>query len=219
MSFWKKVIGGAVIGVGAIAAAPFTGGGSILGAATLASSLAGASAVAAGAGVAGAAAGAALDSRSKGKQQKDLEQARQQGKQKSDAENALALDKLRDELAVILRDIEVRESFLLTAFAVGICAANADHEICGDERAELVELVAGLGKENVLSKATLQRLDVWFNNPPNLNTVWQMIEQNNFNDPRHIAIFDKIVHMVIWADDEQNTHEEEFIEAWNSLAA
>ena len=112
-----------------------------------------------------------------------------------------------------------KESFLLTAFAVGICAANADHEICGDERAELVELVAGLGKENVLSKATLQRLDVWFNNPPNLNTVWQMIEQNNFNDPGHIAIFDKIVHMVIWADDEQNTDEKEFIEAWNSLAA
>ncbi|MFW1332043.1 hypothetical protein ACEV9E_25580, partial [Vibrio parahaemolyticus] len=112
--------------------------------------------------VAGAAAGAALDSRSKDKQQKNLQQAYQQGKQESDAENAIALEKLRDELAVILRDIEVRESFLLTAFAVGICAANADHEICGDERAELVELVAGLGKENVLSKATLQRLDAWF---------------------------------------------------------
>ena len=40
MSFWK-ILGGAVLGVGAIAAAPFTGGGSILGAATLASSLAG----------------------------------------------------------------------------------------------------------------------------------------------------------------------------------
>ncbi|HDM8056123.1 hypothetical protein [Vibrio harveyi] len=203
MGFWKKVIGGAVIGVGAIAAAPFTGGGSILGAATLAGSLA----------------GAALDSRSKDKHKKDLEQARQQGKQESDAANAIALEKLRDELAAILRDIEVRESFLLTAFAVGICAANADHDICGEERAELVELVAGLGKENVLSKATLQRLDAWFNNPPNLNTVWQMIEKNNFNNPEHIVIFDKIVHMVIWADDEQNTHEEEFIEAWNSLAA
>ena len=98
MGFWKKVIGGAVIGVGAIAAAPFTGGGSILGAATLAGSLAGAGAAAAGAGVAGAAAGAALDSRSKDKHKKDLEQARQQGKQESDAANAIALEKLRDEL-------------------------------------------------------------------------------------------------------------------------
>ncbi|MFA0570473.1 hypothetical protein [Vibrio gallaecicus] len=45
MSFWK-MLGGAAIGVGAIAAAPFTGGGSLLGAATLAGSLAGSATVA-----------------------------------------------------------------------------------------------------------------------------------------------------------------------------
>ena len=67
MGFWTKVIGGAVIGVGAIAAAPFTGGGSLLGAASLASSLAGAGALAAGAGAAGATAGAVMGRREKGK--------------------------------------------------------------------------------------------------------------------------------------------------------
>ena len=41
-----KVLGGVAIGVGAIAAAPFTGGGSILGAATLVGSLTGAGALA-----------------------------------------------------------------------------------------------------------------------------------------------------------------------------
>ena len=65
MGFWTKVIGGAVIGVGAIAAAPFTGGGSLLGAASLASSLAGAGALAAGAGAAGATAGAVMGRREK----------------------------------------------------------------------------------------------------------------------------------------------------------
>ena len=44
------VIGGAIVGVGAIAAAPFTGGGSVLGAATLAGSLSGAAGAAAAAG-------------------------------------------------------------------------------------------------------------------------------------------------------------------------
>ena len=37
----ERALLGAVIGIGAVAAAPFTGGGSILGAATLASSLSG----------------------------------------------------------------------------------------------------------------------------------------------------------------------------------
>ncbi len=48
---WGKILAGAAVGVGAVAAAPFTGGGSLLGAATLASSLAGAGTVAAAAGV------------------------------------------------------------------------------------------------------------------------------------------------------------------------
>ncbi len=60
-----KILGFAALGVGAVAAAPFTGGGSILGAASLAGSLAGAGITATAAGAAGAAVGAvstALDS-------------------------------------------------------------------------------------------------------------------------------------------------------------
>lgn len=57
-----KILGLAALGIGAIAAAPFTGGGSILGAATIAGSLAGAGtiAAAAGAGAVGAGVGYAL---------------------------------------------------------------------------------------------------------------------------------------------------------------
>ncbi|MFA0661424.1 hypothetical protein AB4619_20110 [Vibrio splendidus] len=219
MGFWTKVIGGAVIGVGAVAAAPFTGGGSIVGAATLASSLAGAGAVAAGVGAAGAAAGAVMGKMDEEENENKLDRARRQGEQEADVRNAVALDKLRDELAEILHDIEVRESFLVTAFAVGICAANADHEICDSEREELEELVAGLGKSDVLSKVALARVEQWYSAPPNLKTVWKMIEDNGFRNPKHISIFDKIVTMVIWADDNQNEHEEEFIEAWNGLVA
>ena len=61
MSFWK-ILAGAAIGVGAVAAAPFTGGGSVLGAATLVASLSGAgtAAAAVGAGVVGGAVGASI---------------------------------------------------------------------------------------------------------------------------------------------------------------
>ncbi|WP_429102145.1 hypothetical protein [Aeromonas rivipollensis] len=219
MGFWTKVIGGAVIGVGAIAAAPFTGGGSLLGAASLASSLAGAGALAAGAGAAGATAGAVMDRREKEEEERKARQAKQKGEQEADARNAIKLEKLRDEIANILRTIEVRENFLVTAFAVGICAANADHNICDEEREEIEILVAGLGKLEFISEASRARVEAWYNNPPNLNTVWKLIEKNGLDQPKYIAIFSNIVEMVILADDERNNNEHEFTEAWNSLVA
>ena len=219
MGFWTKVIGGAVIGVGAIAAAPFTGGGSLLGAATLASSLAGAGALAAGAGAAGAAAGAVMDRREKEEEERKARQAKQKGEQEADARNAIKLEKLRDEITNILRTIEVRENFLVTAFAVGICAANADHNICDEEREEIETLVAGLGRLEFISEASKARVEAWYNNPPNLNTVWKLIEKNGLDQAKYIAIFSNIVEMVICADDERNNHEHEFTEAWNSLVA
>ncbi|WP_338454052.1 hypothetical protein [Aeromonas veronii] len=219
MGFWTKVIGGAVIGVGAIAAAPFTGGGSLLGAASLASSLAGAGALAAGAGAAGATAGAVMGRREKEEEERKARQAKQKGEQEADARNAIKLEKLRDEIANILRTIEVRENFLVTAFAVGICAANADHNICDEEREEIETLVAGIGKLEFISEASRARVEAWYNNPPNLNTVWKLIEKNGLDQTKYIAIFSNIVEMVIWADDERNNHEHEFTKAWNSLVA
>ena len=219
MGFWTKVIGGAVIGVGAIAAAPFTGGGSLLGAATLASSLAGAGALAAGAGAAGAAAGAVMDRREKEEEERKARQAKQRGEQEADARNAIKLDKLRDEITNVLRTVEVRENFLVTAFAVGICAANADQVICDEEREEIETLIAGIGKLEFISKASLTRVEEWYDNPPNLNTVWELIEKNGLDQPKYISIFSNIVEMVIWADGERNYHEHEFTEAWTSLVA
>ncbi|HDT6079587.1 TPA: hypothetical protein QHC28_004285 [Aeromonas veronii bv. veronii] len=219
MGFWTKVIGGAVIGVGAIAAAPFTGGGSLLGAATLASSLAGAGALAAGAGAAGAAAGAVMDRREKEEEERKARQAKQRGEQEADARNAIKLDKLRDEITNVLRTVEVRENFLVTAFAVGICAANADQEICYEEREEIETLVAGLGKLEFISEASRARVEAWYDNPPNLNTVWKIIEKNGLDQPKYISIFSNIVEMIIWADGERNYDEHEFTEAWNSLVA
>lgn len=70
-----KILGFAALGVGAIAAAPFTGGGSILGAVTLASSLAGAGVLATGAGVVGAGVGMAFSKKEqdeKAKQEQKL---------------------------------------------------------------------------------------------------------------------------------------------------
>tara|TARA_B100001059_G_C17708353_1_gene514042 strand:- start:160 stop:819 length:660 start_codon:yes stop_codon:yes gene_type:complete len=219
MALWIKVIGGAAIGVGAVAAAPFTGGGSILGAATLVSSLTGAGAIAAGVGAVGATAGAVANRREKKLEKDKIFQAKKEGKQESEIEKAIEIEKLKAELACILADIEIRENFLVTAFAVGICAANADNEICESEKEEIEELVAGLGRNKTLSKVTQDRLKEWYKNPPNLTTVWAIIKNNKLDSPDYLETFDKIVNMVVWADGEKNIHEDEFINAWNRLVA
>lgn len=181
MSFWQKVIGGAVISVGAVA----------IGA-------------------------AAKDKWDKKQEQRD-DLARRAGAAEAKAEYKRELDKLKNELASMIRDVEIREQFFVTSFAVGICAANAanaDHVISDEEREELEELAFGLGKTDVLSKAAQKRVEQLYNNPPELATVWRMIEDNGFNKPKYISVFDKIIHMAI-----MNYHEEEFIEAWNSRVA
>lgn len=206
MSFWK-VLGGACAGVAAVVALPVAGP---IGAVTAVGA-----AVAAGVGAAAGGVAEYFDD----SESEAVAKGKRLGKQEAEARNNIAMDKLRDELASRLSDIEVRENFLVTAFAVGICAANADHEICGDEREELELLVAGIGKLDKLSQVTRDRVEAWYNNPPNLNTVWQLIEKNGFNTPEDIAIFDTVVNMVIWADQEKNAHEVEFLDAWNSLVA
>ncbi|MCO4170376.1 hypothetical protein K8D10_00985 [Aeromonas veronii] len=215
MSFWK-ILGGAALGVGAIAAAPFTGGGSLLGAATLASSLAGAGTIAAavGAGAAGAAAGAYFDD------DDDIrEEGRRRGEQEAAARHALEKENLQSQIADLMSSVENREQLLVTMFAVGICAANADHEICDAERSELMGLVAGIGADKAISKATKNRIDKWYNAPPNLPTVWKLIEKHGFNEPEYIEMFSVIVNMVVIADEETKDSEAEFIDAWNSLVA
>lgn len=206
MSFWK-VLGGACAGVAAVAALPVAGSVGVVTALG--------AAVAAGVGAAvGGVAEYYDDSESKIE-----ERGKRIGKQEAEAAHAIKMNKLRDELANKLGDIEKREKFLVTAFAVGMCAANADRDICAEERDELELLVAGIGKSEMLSQATKYRIQRWYITPPNLNTVWQMIEKNGFNDPEHLAIFDDVVNMVVWADNEQNHDEAEFIQAWHSLVA
>ncbi|TMO45622.1 hypothetical protein CWC25_05780 [Pseudoalteromonas sp. S4389] len=219
MGFWIKVIGGAVVGVGAVAAAPFTGGGSLLGAATLATSLTGAGVLATGAGVAGAATGAYFGRRDEEQEEINKHNYRNPSEDKTKAEYAAEIDDLKNEIAKMIRSVEIREKLIVTCFAVGICAANADHQISDSEREEIELLVCGLGKLEVLSDASMKCVEAWYKKPPELCTVWSIIENNQFNSTKYIAIFDTIIQMVIMADDVMNDHEKEFIDAWNSLVA
>jgi len=84
---WGKILGLAALGVGAVAAAPFTGGGSILAATGAAASLAGAGTVAAavGAGAAGAAAGAIM-SENEEEEQRQERRRRERAEERAEQE-------------------------------------------------------------------------------------------------------------------------------------
>ena len=208
---------GALIGVGAVAAAPFTGGGSLLGAAGLAASLSGAGTIAGavGAGVAGAAAGGALGR----KEENDLQQTVKDAVQKEKAKNALREERLKEDIKEMLANSAKREQFIVTAFAVGICTANCDGEICAEELEEIDLLVSGIGTSEMLSKETKSRIEELRASPPTLQTVWSEIERHQFTEKKYLDIFGEIIQITIEADNKTEDAEKEFLSVWNNWAA
>ena len=127
MGYLGKCVLGATIGVVAIAAVPFTGGGSLLGGASLAASLTGAGAVAGIAGVAGAAGGAAIQG------VEDVKKA----KQIKEAKRYAFLDGINKGKEMTVEQIQKFADFCLATTALSFWIARCDGEV--DEK-EMLEL-------------------------------------------------------------------------------
>ncbi|PIF03700.1 MAG: hypothetical protein CSA86_04930 [Arcobacter sp.] len=131
-----KMLGLAALGVGAVAAVPFTGGGSLLGAASLSASLAGAGTVASavGAGVAGATAGKIWSNI--------------QDEEKEELETKVAQANLKVQKSEkIIKEHEIHTKLVLALSALGISMANADGHISEEEKTELTEFIGGLASQ------------------------------------------------------------------------
>ncbi len=126
-----KILGGVVLGVGAVAAAPFTGGGSIFGAATLIGSLTGAGAIATAAGVAGGVAGAVISDKDEDNRRKETSEAHEsgfkQGIKKGNMETAEKFDAL----------LRKNDNCRIGVFALAVCVANKDNDFSVEEREEI----------------------------------------------------------------------------------
>lgn len=127
MGYLGKILIGAVIGVGAIAAAPFTGGGSVLAGASLATSLTGAGLAATGAGLAGAAGGAIVQ----GVQDLDKEE------QIKTAKTAAFTDGVYEGKAATATEIKKYTDFYLATTALSYYIARCDGNISEDEQLEI----------------------------------------------------------------------------------
>ena len=181
-----KMLGLAALGIGAIAAAPFTGGGSILGAATLAGSLAGAGAIAAAtaADAAGAGVGYVLS------RKEEEEEARRKEKDKKNekemAENNLKAKKAEN----VLQQHEKCTNLILALSALGFAMANVDGKISPEEAEEIDAFIGGLSAQAYPEHITNQ-LERLRTNPPTFNEALKylkLVESVEYSDIRNLLV-------------------------------
>jgi tellurite resistance protein len=202
---------GAVVGVGAIAAVPFTGGGSLLGGASLISSLAGATAIASatGAAVTGAVVSAKLTSI---EDQNTKEIARKEGEAQAKAVHTKELMRLKETIEQTLKDSTKHFDDILALVSVATAVANADSEICNQERHEIMMFISGKSAGS-LPRSLVESIQKLFLNPISLEEAFEVAVNSGIK----MEVFDEVITVTIHANDELHDSEMAFIESWNRL--
>lgn len=189
-------VAGVTVGVAAVALAPFTGGGSVLGAATLASSLLGAEAIAVGAAVVGGAAGAAVsladDAATEQRSKNDV----QQGRNEERARNSAKMEAFQRKIDELIAQIANREQFIVVAFGLGIACASSKNKLTNIVMDELDWLICGIGTRTKLSSITQNKISEMRSNPPSINSAWALIRKHGFTSSEYNEIFSIIINFV-----------------------
>ena len=194
-----KILGMAVLGVGAVAAAPFTGGGSILGAASLGASLAGAGAAATGAGVVGAGIGAAM---SDAEEQEEERKRREIAQANMKAENATK----------IVNETKEHYQLIIALTALGVSMANIDGEISPEEMDELNEFVGGLAHKKY-PQHVVDSINKILRKPPSFNEAMEYlkgVEEVEYPEIRNLLV------VIMESDEKIHPKEKAFLSAYDS---
>lgn len=194
-------VGGAVLGVGAIAAAPFTGGGSIFGAVTLASSLAGAGAVAAGTAAVAGGTGAYL---AKKEDEEDDEKDIKISELNQKAEKVE--EGLKQALKKFHGDKEYF-NYVIGLTAIGISMACVDGEISEDEKAEIEEFIGGVAS-SYYPDHIKEAIHLLYENKPNFQTAMQYLIKI---DPIHYPNIRNLLELIMLVDNFEHDKEKAFI--------
>lgn len=211
---WGKILAGVAVGVGAVAAAPFTGGGSLLAGATAMSSLAGAGTIAAAAGAAavGATAGAVMaDS------EKDKKNAiREEGKAEGMAVARQEVTALEDKLSSALKQLKSHDGLfnaIIALEAVGVACAACDDDFSEAEKEEIGEFVSGMLAQNIPEAVKAKVQDV-YDNPPTVKEAYKLAEESGLE----MAMFEDLIQFVMEIDG-ITPEEKVFVRAWDQLKA
>jgi len=211
---WGKILAGVAVGVGAVAAAPFTGGGSILAGATAMSSLAGAGtiAAAAGAGAVGAATGAAFAEAESDKRKA----VRAEGKAEGMAVAHQQIEDLENKLTQALHHLKSSDKHfkaMIALEAVGVACAACDDDFSDAERDEIGEFVKGMLAQEIPESIKTRIQDI-YDNPPTVREAFALADGSGVE----LSLFEELIKFVMEIDG--ITHEEQaFVHAWNQLKA
>lgn len=214
MGNWK-IIGGVIIGVGAVAAAPFTGGGSLLGAASLAGSLAGttAAASAVAAGVAGGVAGAVIS---------EEEKKRKKAAEKNHFEEGTKAgeEKVMERFSQILKTMRKRDEFILLVVKIGTHVSKCDGDFSPEERKEIDNFKGNISEGPIIPEVIKNRINAIIESDISFNEI--VSDTKEFiKDETHqsrieiLSFIDNLIQRIVYSDGIRHQKEEEFIVMWN----
>lgn len=203
---------GAGIGVLAVAAAPFTGGGSLLGGASLLTSLAGAGAVTVATATATAGAGVAISNiQTKKTESTSYNKGREKGKAES-AVNIEELSRMVVHAAKAYSEQTRRDEFIISLAAIGLSMAACDGSISSEESACVEEYVIGMSKF-VLPQNIRDFLNKMVENPPLFEDAIVHVKKLD----RDIwPCIDGLLEVIGEADGDINPSEQEFLTKWEN---
>lgn len=196
-----KILGFAALSVGAVAAAPFTGGGSILGAASLAGSLAGAGITATAAGVGGAVVGAvstALDSDEKNQEENRV---RKEGYEMGFKEGEVETKKKFIEL------LKEDDNLRLGVFALSLHVAKLDG--LDDSEMEYIEKEIGRPDGTANAKLRDRFQSIWEN-----DMSFPEIKERFLNEysVETLTELDDLIRELIKSDNVISDKEQDFVD-------
>jgi hypothetical protein len=128
-----------------------------------------------------------------------------------------AQQKYEEKIAALTERLQTYQDFdkkLVAMYAIGLAVANADGVICQDERDELDQFVAGCMAGHLPAQLN-ERIAKLTANPPTLPQALQYAKRAKL--PKRDI--DDIVDVIVNADGVVNTHEQQFIARWESMAA
>jgi uncharacterized tellurite resistance protein B-like protein len=205
-----KILLGATVAIGAVAAAPFTGGGSLLAGASLAGSLAGTGTIVAavGAGAAGATVGAAVSSMKEDERAEERMNAKSRG-----FEDGLKKgeEQIKKEVNEILQDVKKSDYFLVGLAAFCYAVANCDGDIAAEELDELDYYLNYINLNSKLTPAVKGQLTRVKNEKAPFNKITKKLDRIELSD---LKSFDEILENIIEADDVLADKEIEIREEW-----
>jgi len=197
-----KILGGAAMGVAAIAVLPVAGA---VGTVALAGGLAAA--------VAGGIAGAIAN---------EMDDTEEKAERRGERNATVKYDKKIEKLLSNFNDVEKRLNDtgkyfegILAMTAVGIACANSDGDIADEERKEINEFITGVAGDKLPTYIKEQVEQMWIN-PPSVNTAFELANNLGLDS---LELFSEIIEITIHADGDVHENELVFQQAWNSLVA